>query len=203
MEMNNRKLIDYLPPFMQEYQEMRHIMKTEQSEIEALWAACDDAINDQFVQTATENGVKRWEDIYGITPKDTDTLDERKFRLLTRISQELPYTTKKLAKTLSTICGIKNYSLTTDWHNHHIGVKLALTNQNNYQEVVELLKKMLPANQTYDVQIMFNTHTVLKQFTHAELSAYTHEELRSKVFENNTSGVAILENAKLDSTVLG
>jgi hypothetical protein len=168
---------------MQEYLEMRKVMETEQVEIDRLWMEVENALADQFVMGATENGVIRWESLLGVSPKDTDTLDERKFRILAMLNRELPYTLRKLEQALTNLCGAGNYSIEVHAAEYHIEVKLALTNQNNYHEVEKLLMKMVPANMTQYVQIMFNAHNVLMQFTHAQLTAYTHEQLRSEVFD--------------------
>lgn len=178
----NRKLIDYLPLFMQGYRELAVLMETEQSEIDRLWDAAENTLADQFILEATENGVKRWESVLGISPKGTDTLDERKFRILTRLNQELPYTVTKLQEVLTTICGAGNFSINLQPNEYHIEIKLALANKNNYNEVADVLKKMIPANMTQWIQIMYNSHDVLKKFTHAEMTAYTHEQLRNEVF---------------------
>ena len=179
----DRKLINYLPYFMQEYSEMQKIMETEQSEIDLLWNAVEDVFKDQCIQDATENGVSRWEYLLGISPKGTDTLDERKFRILTKLNAELPYTMGRLNQVLTNMCGADGYSLEVKAEEYQILVKLALTNENNYGEVVNILKKMVPANMTQYVQIMYNKNTVLAQFTHEQLSAYTHEQLKREVFE--------------------
>lgn len=178
----NRKLIDYLPNFMQDYRELAVIMEVEQPEIDGLWDAAEAVFADQFIQDATENGVSRWETVLGISPKGTDTLDERKFRILTKLNQELPYTLRKMEQVLTTICGAGNFSIDLQPDKYHIEIKLALTNKNNYNEVADVLKKMVPANMTQWIQIMYNSHDVLKKFTHAEMAAYTHEQLRNEVF---------------------
>ena len=92
----NRKLIDYLPHFMQEYREIAVVTETEQPEIDKLWNAAEGVFSDQYIQDATENGVSRYETMFGILSKGTDTLEERKFRILTKLNQELPYTLQKL-----------------------------------------------------------------------------------------------------------
>lgn len=178
-----RSLIDYLPQFMKEYTEMMEIMKTEQVEIDDLWSAADAAFSDQYILDATEYGVSRWESMLGIQPKGTATLDERKFKILTKLNQELPYTLRKLELALTNLCGEGRFSIVTIAKEYHIEVKLALESKENYQEVVDVLKKMIPANMTQYVQIMYNKHEVLMQFTHGELSAYTHEQLRNEVFK--------------------
>lgn len=178
----DRLLIDYLPPFMQGFEEIKQITQGEQPEVDALWVACQNTLDDQFVLYATENGVKRWEKIMGIMPKETDTLGERKFRIISKINQELPYTITKLKESLTVLCGEGNFSIDLQPSNYHITVKLALTNKNNYSDVVDLLSKVIPANLTQLVQIMYNDQKTLGQFTHAELTSYTHEQLRNEVF---------------------
>ena len=175
---SDRKLIDYLPHFMQAHKEMTVIMETEQVEIDRLWLNAENALADQFIQEATVNGVKRWESMLGVSPKDTDNLDERKFRILTMLNRELPYTLRKLEQALTNLCGAGGFSINLQAREYRIDVKLALDNKNNYQDVVNLLKKMIPANMVPCVQIMYVTNEVLSGYTHEQLSAYTHEQLR-------------------------
>lgn len=180
---SNRLLTDYLPPFMRDFHQMHQIMTVEQPEVDGLWNACGNVMSDQFVMDATENGVRRWERLVGVTPRDTDTLDERKFRILTVMNQKLPYTMNRLKETLTTICGAGNFHIELNAAEYHIEIKLALTNVNNYQEVVDLLSNMIPANMTQWVQIMYNDHATLGQFTHEQLAAFTHNQLRTEVFD--------------------
>lgn len=179
----NRKLINFLPHFMQDYVEMQKIMEVEQSEFDLLWDAAKGLFSDQFIQDATKNGVARWETMLGISPKGTDTLEERKFRIFTKLNQELPYTLGKLHQVLTNLCGADGYSIEMNAAEYHVEVKLGISNANNYSEVESVLKKMLPANMTQLVSIKYNANTVLSQFTHSQLSAYTHDQLRKEVFE--------------------
>lgn len=178
-----RKLIDYLPHFMQEYFEMQKIMEAEQPEFDQVWIESENVLSDQFILDANEYGVKRWESMLKVTPKDTDSLDERKFRILTKLNQELPYTLVRLKEALTTLCGADGFSIDLQATNYHIVIKLALINENNYEEVVDLVTKMVPANLTYLVQIMYNQHIMLMPFTHAELAAYTHKQVREEVYK--------------------
>jgi hypothetical protein len=178
----DRKLIDYLPHFMQGYREMAVIMESEQTEIDRLWMESENALADQFIHEATESGIKRWEFMLGISPKDTDSLDERRFRILTKLNQELPYSLRKLEQALTNLCGNAMFSVEINAAEYHVEIKLGLENKRNYHEVVDLLAKMIPANMTQYVQIMYNAHDVLTQFTHSKLAAYQHEQLRNEVF---------------------
>ena len=180
----NRLLIDYLPPYMQEYLEMQQVMNAEQPEFDFLWEAAENALLDQFIMDATEYGVMRWEKMLDITPKDTDTLDERKFRILTRLNQELPYTMTKLKESLTTLCGADGFSIDLQANLYHIEIKLAIGHHGNYQEVVDLLTKMIPANMTQYIKLMFNTHEMVGLYRHMDLAAYTHKQIRSEVLND-------------------
>lgn len=153
----DRKLIHYLPPFMQEYTEMQKVMESEQPEIDLLWIATEGVFADQFIQDATENGVSRWESMLGVSPKGTDTLDERKFRILSKLNQELPYTMRKLEQVLTTLCGSDGYSIKLNAAEYEIEIELGLANHNNYDEVKRTLKAMIPANLTQVITLLFNT----------------------------------------------
>lgn len=180
----DRLLIDYLPPYMQEYLEMQQVMNAEQPEFDFLWEAYENALSDQFIFDATEYGVRRWESMLKITPKDTDTLDERKFRILARLNQELPYTMTKLKEALTTLCGADGFSIDLQPNEYHIEIKLALGHHSNYVAVVEVLNKMIPANMTQYVKLMYNTHSMISLYRHMDLAAYTHNQVRSEVLND-------------------
>ena len=174
-----RRLIEYLPPFVGSYKEMAAIMEAEQSEFETVWTEAEAVLDNQFVMTATEEGLRRWEELYHISPKSTDTTEERKFRILSYINEHPPYTPETLKKTLSLMLGEEGYTLYLDMDRYEVTVRLALGNENNYATVVELLDKILPANMVRNVSL-FNTHRILSTFTYGELAQYTQDEVRKE-----------------------
>ena len=179
------QLIEHLPPFMREYAEIKHIMSAEQPEFDSLREYVESAYLDIAILTATEKGIAHWEKVLGTSPKDTETLEERRFRIITMMNQELPFTVRKLHEILTNRCGAENYHIDLKPQNYHIDVKLGLANKNNYNQVVELLNVVLPANLTRTVSIQYTKNSVISRFTHSQLKSkrYTHHQLRSEVFE--------------------
>lgn len=177
----DRKLIDYLPPILKEYREFKQIMGTEQDEVSALWSASDNALNDQFIWDATENGVKRWEGILNLYPKASDTLGDRKFRILTKINQQSPFTLTNLKQQLTTLCGEDGYVVILLNNLYKLTVRLALTRIANYDDVKKLLEKVAPANMIVDLSLLYNQHSALATYTHAQLSSYTYDQIRNEV----------------------
>lgn len=178
--MMERKLIDYLPQCVQDFQEVKAIMDAEQTYVEKVWNDSQDVMNDQFIVDSTENGVKRMESILSITPKPASTLDERKFNIQTRLNEQLPYTMKSLENMMISLCGENGYKLKVDPGNYELIVKLALFNANNIESISILLDKMIPANMVKHVSA-FNNHKLLKEFTHEQLAAYTHKGLVEEI----------------------
>jgi hypothetical protein len=179
----DRNLIDYLPQVLKEVRELKLIFQSEQTEIADLWISIDNAFNDQFVVDSTENGVERWEKILGIIPKATESLDTRKFRILTRLNKQLPYTMRTLKQQLETLCGANGYSIKLEHNAYTIEVKVNLIAKSKFDDVDALLQRVIPANMIIDLGLMYNQHSTLKQFTHAHLQAYTYNQLRSEVLE--------------------
>lgn len=179
----DRKLINYLPYVVRDYAEFQGITGAEQPEFENAWAAVDDLLNNQFIKTAGNLGLSRWEKILGITPKGTDTLDDRRFRALTRLNEELPYTLPQLRVILESLCGAGNYS--ADVADYTLLVKVGVAAKKNFQDVQTLLKRVAPVNLVLVVQQLFNIHQVLGGFTHAQLAWYTHSEVRTEELQTH------------------
>ena len=177
----DRLIIDYLPGVLKEVREVKAITDTEQTEIDQLWSSVNDAMNDQFISTATEIGVSRWEKILNITPKATETLSDRKFRLLTKLNAQLPYTFRRLGELLRSLCGEGGYSMTLQSEIYTLTVKVQLVAKNNFADVGVLLNQICPANMIVDLMLMYNQYSTLAGFTHAQLEAYTHDQLRNEV----------------------
>ena len=179
-----RKLINYLPFIIRDYDVFRALMAAEQPEFETAWAVFNDLLDNQFISTAGNIGLSRWEEILDITPKGTDTLDDRRFRILTRINEELPYTLPQLRVILEALCGDGNYSATIEEGTYILVVKIGLAAKKNFDSVAAMLDRVVPQNILYELSQLYNTHAELGAFTHAELHAYTHDQLRNEVLTN-------------------
>lgn len=180
----DRQLIDYLPEVLKRVRELKAVVEAEQPEIINLWTALENALNDQFVSDATINGVKRYEKILKVTPKATENIEERKFRIITRLNEQLPYTITSLKHQLEALCGAEGdgFSIELNTSIYTLKVRIALASKNNYGEVESLLERIVPANIIIDVSLKYNPHSTFTTLTHGELTAYTHYDLRNEVF---------------------
>ncbi len=175
-------ILNYLPEFLQDFREFQELAAAENPEIRALWGSLENVMKEQFISDSTENGVKRWEAILKINPKGSDSLEVRKFRILTRLNEKLPYTYKKLAQQLETLCGESGYSLELRNNEYKLIVRVALTAKSMLAEVEKLLTRIVPVNMYVDLSLLYKQNLTLGSYTHVQLREYTHEQLRSEVF---------------------
>lgn len=176
-----KKLQDYLPPILLKTYEFPLLCDTEQPEIDRLRDAADAVLDAQFISTAGETAIARYEKIFGITPMDTDTLDERRFKVLAKINAQLPFSVRRLRQQLETLCGADGYKLELDGDRYTLTVKVALTAKRNQQAVDELLADIVPANMVCTTSLLYNQHADLTRFTHAQIALLTHFEIREEV----------------------
>ena len=121
-------------------------METGQPDLIDVSIAVRNALNDQFILTATEYGVSRWEKLLNIIPKATYSLDERKLAILARLNEQLPFTYRALERILSELCGADSYELELYNDIYKLVVIIELTAKNTIEVVEDVLKRIVPAN---------------------------------------------------------
>lgn len=182
-----KKLQDYLPPVLLKTYEFPLLCAAEQPEFDRLNAAATAVLDAQFVTTVGERGIARYEKIFKITPMDTDTLDERRFRVLARINAQLPFSVRRLRQQLETLCGADGYKLELDGDKYTLTVKVALTVKRNQQAVEELLADIVPANMVCTTSLLYNTWEQIKKLTWGELKKLTWREIKEEVLPDGAN----------------
>lgn len=141
-----RKLIQYLPPFMQEYKEMQVLQDALDPEVQELWKLSGDMLKEAFIETESEYGAKRWEGILGLRPKDTDSLETRNVRILAKINETLPYTIPTLMRFLNSAIGKEFYELRLDAVGYQLELLVLLGQLGKVREVMSYMEQIVPVN---------------------------------------------------------
>lgn len=174
-------MLNYLPLFMQNYPEMQSIMQSENEEFLQAKALHQRLIANRYVSTADTDGIARFEKFLNITPLDSDTLEERRFRCLSKWNRDIPYNYQKMLDRLNQLCGADGYALELNYTSQTLTARVVLQAKNSFAEIKTLLREMCPANLLIDVELMYNTHDQLSAYTHSQLAIYQHEQLRNEV----------------------
>ena len=170
-------VLDYLPKVVKTIKEFEVLGDAENPEINNLWLDNQIVLNNQFINTLDEQGCARWEKMLDITPKGTATIEDRRLAILARINASLPYTYRQLENFLRNICA-DDYTMTLDNANYTLTVLLSLSRQNQFDEVSNLLAKVIPANLICNVGLKYNQYKIIKPYRYRLLVNYTCHEIR-------------------------
>lgn len=195
--MNDRKLIDYLPPVLQAVFEYMEITAAQQPEFEQAWEALNLVMANQFIDTATEEGVAVWEKELNIVPLNTETLEVRKQRIKTAWTYGVVYTYNWLVNWLKTSCGdtrrlptINDYTLRT-----------ALPVSVDYIRILEDMRRYVSANVLIDPLILL-TKIEMEHFTGAAFRYSVSQSMQMPVWDmdninllTDENGVVLMEEA--------
>ena len=139
-------LLSYLPSFMQEYREIAAVLNAENPEFDLILKRAENALDNEYITTADETGIKRFEKLLGLLPEEDDTIESRRAKVLALWFVSLPYTMRMLIKRLTLMCGADGFTVETDFEGYGISV---ITHFRVYSQLLKLramLQEMIPAN---------------------------------------------------------
>ncbi len=171
-------MLEY-PPIIWNIKEIRTVNEVAQKWYEKFQSDLEDVGKDILITTATERGIARREKILGIVPQDTDSLEDRRYRVLTQWYDTYPYTENNLRERLNNLVGEGNYELTVT--PTRCTCKLALARKLQYETVEKLLEKIVPLHIVLDVQLMYNTWGKLSATKWNDESTKTWKTIKEEV----------------------
>lgn len=167
-EMKNVDLLKYLPFFMQEYKEIQKIMESEDPEFKILWDRIKKVFNNEFIEFCNEEGILKFENMLGIFPEPTDSLELRVVRVLTYWNSKIPFTWKVLINKMNQLCGgPSEYELNLDNNDYTLNIITRFDNAKKYNELNRMLKSIIPAN------LGIKSVNIVKQKTILKMNIYT------------------------------
>jgi len=140
-------LVSYLPPFMKEYKEVSAALNAENPEFSIVWKAADRVLYNEFIATADEYGISRFENILKILPSKEDTLESRRARVQARWFNAIPYTWKVFLLKLIALCGDSNFSFGKNFmEGYTVEIETNLELFGQVEELKHIISGMLPCN---------------------------------------------------------
>ncbi len=137
------KLLDYLPPMLWEIKEYRVVAAALEPELDAAQKAMEAARGDFFMASLSEEGVARWEAVFGIA-KDEKNLQERRERLVARYLGRLPYTLRTLQEYLQSVG--TGSGLRVDYAGYTARLDTTPAANARRLELADAVRQMCPAN---------------------------------------------------------
>lgn len=145
-----RKLINYLPYQVRKFKEYQGITTGEQPEFELAWNYWQEVFDNQYIDTAGDYGLSRWEKMLGITPKVTDTLESRRIRIKTRLNNFTPYTFRSFMRILKYLADGEPFEVHLDPGTYLMRFLLQWGAQGKIESLEWLIQEILPENIAID-----------------------------------------------------
>lgn len=140
----------YFPKYYEGILETDELIKVENDIWNNIYNLIVKAKRNQFIAYADEDGIYAYEQLFQIvSDPTTETLEERRFRLLNRVQTLSYYTMNFLREKLDNLFGVDNYEIQMDYPNRTLYVKSNFSNYFVYNETIALIHKIRPANMVF------------------------------------------------------
>lgn len=177
-------LLGHLPLYLQNFREMQGIMNAEEPELQLVEDTSETIKDNMFVISADEEGIKKFETMFGLKPLPNDNIYNRQAKVLSLFTNTVVHTLRGLIERLNVICGVGNYTLELISDEYTINIGLHVRVKKLINTVSSMLADMIPANMICECVIIPNSHEVLSQYPTYFLEQFTHEELSYEWIED-------------------
>ena len=145
-------LMDYLPDFYKNILETKWISEVETAEFTKLWKQIEEYLLNNFVLTADEDTISKYEKDLSIMPnKQKEDLDFRKRRIINFYSQKNLLTINWLHKQIAFINEGRAFTITRDEALKNITINLIVDNLNTLKNLNETIERILPLNMLFEI----------------------------------------------------
>lgn len=169
------KLINYLPEYMRGIREYISISDCESPVFESFNDDISNLQYEMFAYTASEEGIKRFENMLDIKASEGDDLEDRRLEVIIRLSGGKR---QSLAERLDELVGENNYTIELNKSSLTLTVRITVKKKSYLESVKILLDRIVPLNVILDIGILYASHKMTGKYTHKFLSGYTNENIK-------------------------
>lgn len=137
-------IIKYMPFVLADIEEFGQITSAQNPEFDRNYNFQEKWLRNRFVKSADEDGIKLFEELLKLKPVATDTLEDRRVRVIAKLNERLPYTEIRLKRMLAAICGWDGYELKLE--DLVLTVYLAMQSNSQTLTIYDLLNRIVPMN---------------------------------------------------------
>lgn len=146
------RLAKHLPEFIGEVNEFQELDKTHSYELDRLDNRLKTILNNQFVETATTEGLSRYEKMLGIRT-DSD-VDIRRFNILSKYNSSIPFSMRWLQNSLNTTIGKGLYLIDLDHRKFILTISVMKAKEYLINSLKKELRKQIPANLILHINVL-------------------------------------------------
>lgn len=172
-------LVDLLPQIYTPIYDFRALSNASGTELSKLYQRVRSLLDDQFITTCSLDTLIKWEKYLKLTPNPTDTVTERRFRVLANFKDIPPYTRRYLKKRLDELCGEGNWRWHERYNEYCLVIEVSVDSPTNKRTIERFVRNIVPANIEVIVRDYSSEYGELSIFTHGKLSEYTHGDIKN------------------------
>ena len=159
--LNYIDISQFLPPVSRDSQDIQEVMRVENPEFKLLWDIMADLLDNQFIPSMGELGLSHWEWILEVLPQDTDTIEDRRNRILRLLAGTRPYTVEKLQEMLDATFGTGSVGVDLNENQYEIWFILSKEMRERSGEVINYAEPIVPKNLLLKTLVEDKTQTKL------------------------------------------
>lgn len=160
-------LKSYLPPILHDIKEINAVFTGETPEIESLKDVIQEFKDNQFIGSLDDYGAKRWETPLKIIIPQDESIEDRRFRILAKNNQNIPYTKTATKESLASLSG-NDFTYEFDKTTKTLKVRITAISKGNFQEIFNMLEKITPADVLIDLWYKYDILTKCGDMTCGE-----------------------------------
>lgn len=142
-------IIQYLQPIVQELEEIIQITGAENPEFDMMADIVERWNRNCYPKSADESGIELMENALGMNRYPTDTLEDRRLKVIAKLNERLPFTEIRLRRMLSALCGWDGFELTIE--DLVLTCHLTMESMGSVEAVFELLRDIVPMNVLFEI----------------------------------------------------
>lgn len=131
---------------MAEFKEVSVTLEAENPEFVLVWDATHRILKNQFIETADEYGISRFEKNLNILPSEEDTLEIRRARVKARWFNKVPYTLKTFILKLAILCADTDFVISKKYEEYSIEILTNLKTLGEIRELKKTIDDVFPCN---------------------------------------------------------
>lgn len=142
-------VLQYLPTWYKNIAEYQQICGAESAQMELAKDDTERVYGNFYFSTMDAAGLSDWEDLFGLTVSEDDTLEFRRARVINRLTMKPPFSIRFLRQQLDNLIGVDQYNLILDAANYTLYVESSAESQAYAIEVTYLINHIKPAHIVY------------------------------------------------------
>ena len=146
------RLKKYLPEFVSNIKEFQELDKAISLEVDKLRNKLEQLQENQFIETANEEGLRKYEQLLGLNT--TNDVELRRFNILNKYNSTIPFSMMWLRNTLNTTVGRGDFLMELDNSKYALTISVVKNKEHLIEVLKKDLRKKIPANMVLNINVL-------------------------------------------------